>query len=156
MKHRKTDDRRRPERVASRVREELTALLARELEDPRLSRLVIARVRATDDLSIVRVAVSVLGDDEAQSAAHAAAKVLASITPSLRAKMAPKLGMRRVPALQFQVALTHDADARIDSLLAEVSRELHTETRMPGDGSAAAREAVGDGHRAQRDVEHDE
>jgi ribosome-binding factor A len=121
---RKTDDRRRPERVASRVREELASLLTRELADPRLSLVVISRVHATDDLSMVRVGITTLDDDASQAHAKAAVKVLASITPSLRAKLAPRLGMRRVPVLQFVVATSADEAGRLDSLLAEVSHEL--------------------------------
>ncbi len=121
---RKTDDRRRPERVASRVREELASILTRDLADPRLSLVVIARVTATDDLSQVRVGISSLDDDEKQSHAKSAVKVLASIGPSLRAKLAPKLGMRRVPTLQFVVASAGDAVGRLDALLAEVSQEV--------------------------------
>jgi ribosome-binding factor A len=121
---RKTDDRRRPERVASRVREELASLLTRELADPRLSLVVISRVHVTDDLSMVRVGISTLDDDASQAHAKAAVKVLASITPSLRAKLAPKLGMRRVPVLQFVVATSADEAGRLDALLAEVSHDL--------------------------------
>jgi ribosome-binding factor A len=120
---RKTDDRRRPERVASRVREELAAILTRDMADPRLSLIVITRVRATDDLSQVRVGIASLDDDASQSHAKTAVKVLASITPSLRAKLAPKLGMRRVPVLQFAVASAEDAEGRLDALLAEVSQD---------------------------------
>jgi ribosome-binding factor A len=127
----RTDDRRRPERVASRVREELAATLARELADPRLSRVVLSRVDATDDLSLVRVALTVLGDDERQSQAAAAVKVLASLTPTLRAKLAPRLGMRRVPVLQFRVLASGDAASRLDSLLTEVSHELRTPRSEP-------------------------
>jgi|LNFM01.1.fsa_nt_gb ribosome-binding factor A len=136
MNKRKTDDRRRPERVASRVREELAALMTRDLSDPRLNNVVIARVHATDDLSLVRVGVSALDDDDTQSRARTAVKVLASITSTLRTKLAPKLGMRRVPALEFRVANASDPDARIDSLLAEVSRELSTSAKRAGGGGS--------------------
>lgn len=136
MNKRKPDDRRRPERVASRVREELAALMTRELSDPRLTNIVLARVQATDDLSLVRIGVSALDDDEAQTRARAAVKVLVSITPTIRTKLAPNLGMRRVPTLEFRVASAADPAARIDSLLAEVSRELSTSAkRAGGEGS---------------------
>jgi ribosome-binding factor A len=118
------NDRRRPERVASRVREELASLLTRELADPRLRLVVISRVFVTDDLSLVRVGITALDDDASQTHAKTAVKVLASITPSLRAKLAPKLGMRRVPALQFTVVTSGDDAARLDALLAEVAQDL--------------------------------
>ena len=142
----KIDDRRRPERVASRVREELAVVFVRDLADPRLANVVLSRVDATDDLSLVRLALTVLGDDEAQSHAKAAVKVLKSITPSLRAKLAPRLGMRRVPSLEFRVLSTADAATRLDSLLAEVSREV----RAPEKKSEPATDPASDEQRKDR------
>lgn len=116
-------DGRRPERVSARVREELALILARDLSDPRLALINIARVEATPDLSLVRVGVTVLGDDNEQSKAADAVKVLSTIAPALRAKLAPVLGMRHVPKLLFK-PLRADGGARLERLLDEVAREL--------------------------------
>ena len=82
-------DGRRPERVASRVREALAFILSKDLTDPRLALINIARVEATPDLAMVRVGITVLGDDEAQKKANDAVAILTSIAPSLRARLAP-------------------------------------------------------------------
>ncbi len=124
-------DGRRPERVAARVREELALILARELSDPRLALINIARVEASADLASVRVGVTVLGDDDKQTRANSAAKVLISIAPTLRAKLAPALGMRHVPKLTFQ-ALRADGGARLEQLLEEVAAELAKSDKPKG------------------------
>jgi ribosome-binding factor A len=120
----KTDDRRRPERVASRVREEITAALSRDLFDPRLSGVVVSDVHVTDDLSIAHVGLVVIGDDAEATRAEAARRVLTSLEGGLRKRLAPRLGMRRVPALKFRVDRGREEAARLDALLHEVSEEL--------------------------------
>jgi ribosome-binding factor A len=126
----KPDDRRRPERVASRVKEEISSALRRDLNDPRLANVVLSRVHVTDDLSLARIAVSVLGDDEKSTKARAAAKVLGTLEGGLRKRIASRLAMRRVPSLRFVIDADREEASRLDSLLDEVGRELKG---RPGD-----------------------
>jgi ribosome-binding factor A len=119
-----TEDRRRPERVASRVREEITAALNRDLSDPRLAGVVVSDVQVTDDLSLADVSIVVMGDDEAMSRAEGARKVLAKLEGGLRKRLAPRLGMRRVPSLRFRTDHGRAEVERLDSILHEVSEEL--------------------------------
>jgi ribosome-binding factor A len=120
----KPDDRRRPERVATRVKEEISSALRRDLDDPRLANVVLANVHVTDDLSLARIAVSVLGDDEKSTKARAAAKVLGSLEGGLRKRIASRLSMRRVPSLRFVIDADRAESNRLDALLDEVGREL--------------------------------
>ena len=60
---------RRLERVNELLRQELSQLVARELNDPRIPLLVaITRVEASADLQYARVHVSVMGGDEEKQA----------------------------------------------------------------------------------------
>lgn len=120
----KPDDRRRPERVASRVKEEIATALGRDLSDPRLANVVLARVHVTDDLSQAHIAITVMGDDEAGKRAIAACKVLQRLEGGLRKRIATKLSMRRVPSLKFSVLTGREESTRLDSLLSEVEYEL--------------------------------
>jgi ribosome-binding factor A len=43
----------------------------------------------------------------------------------LRKRMAPRLAMRRVPSLRFEVDRGRDEAERLDALLMEVSKELN-------------------------------
>lgn len=120
----KSDAGRRPERVASRVRDELAAALTHELTDPRLAGVVVADVQVTADLSQAHVSIVVMGDDDAGSRAEQARKVLATLEGRLRKRIAPALAMRRVPALRFQVDRSRAETERLDKLLHEVGEEL--------------------------------
>ncbi|MEI8255662.1 MAG: 30S ribosome-binding factor RbfA [Deltaproteobacteria bacterium] len=125
----KPDDRRRPERVASSVKEELATALRRDLDDPRLASVVLAHVHVTDDLQQAHISVTVLGDDPKGTRAHAACKVLRALEGGLRKRLAARLSLRRVPALHFEVDSGRDEASRLDGLLAEVAMDL-----KPGGG----------------------
>lgn len=118
------DDRRRAARVAQRIREELTTILAREVGDPRAQFVVISGVEVTEDISLARVAFVVIGDGPDGEKATAAARVLKRLTATLRAKLAPRLGVRRMPALEFAVDTGREDAQRIDAVLFEVAQEL--------------------------------
>ncbi|HLB29348.1 MAG TPA: 30S ribosome-binding factor RbfA, partial [Dehalococcoidia bacterium] len=64
---------RRAERVGELLREELSQLLLRRLQDPRLAPLItITEVKVTPDLSQAKVYFSVMGTEEEKAAAHRA------------------------------------------------------------------------------------
>lgn len=135
-----TDPTRRPERVAARVQRELADIFAREISDPRLQGLVISDVRVTDDLSLARVVYAMLGDDPNGARAKSAGVRLKQLATVLRAKLAPRLGMRRVPAVEFRVDANRAESDRLESLLHEVSQEL----KAPRAADAAGEGAAGD------------
>jgi len=120
----KIDPHRRAGRVAARIREELAVLLGREFDDPRLVPVVVGEVRVTDDLSQARIRFAVLGDDPKGIRRKQAGRRLKALVPALRAKLAPRLEMRRVPDLLWDMEDTTPEDDRIDSLLLEVAQEL--------------------------------
>lgn len=127
------DDRRRSARVAQRVREELTLILARELGDPRVKELLISEVEVTEDLSLARVSFALIGEDPKGARAKDSLKVLKRITPTLRAKLAPGLNVRRVPELEFRLDTGREDAMRIDAVLYEVSQELAAREAPPED-----------------------
>ncbi len=126
----KPDDRRRPERVASSVKEEIATALRRDLDDPRLANVVLAHVHVTDDLSQAHIAVTVIGDDAKATRARAACQVLRGLEGGLRKRLASRLSMRRVPTLRFEVDSGREGASRLDGLLAEVALDL-----KPGGGA---------------------
>nr|MBO2470176.1 30S ribosome-binding factor RbfA [Bacillota bacterium] len=54
----------RIQRLAERIKEELSDILQRELKDPRLGFVSITDVELTRDLQVAKVYVSVLGSEE--------------------------------------------------------------------------------------------
>ncbi|MCH8346676.1 MAG: 30S ribosome-binding factor RbfA [Chloroflexi bacterium] len=89
----------RLERVNQQLRKEISDLVRRELNDPRLSGLLsITEVVTTPDLASARVYVSIMAAPEEQGAAL---KVLASASGFLNRALRSRLRLRRVPELHF-------------------------------------------------------
>ena len=107
----------RTRRVADRIQVELAQILTRETEDPRLRALNITSVRVSRDLSSARVWVSGRLKPEEESATLTA---LEHAAPYFRTLLAPRLGLRIVPTLRFEVDRTLEAGARIEELLREI------------------------------------
>src|SRR3954447_6714072 len=114
---------RRVERVNDLIREELSALLLREVRDPRLdSDLLISftHVDVTPDLYNARVSVSMLGTEEQQADAL---KALNSAASFFHRELKSRLDIRRVPFLQFKKDTSIEEGARVMSLLERVRAE---------------------------------
>jgi len=107
----------RTRRVAERIMVELAEILATKAEDPRLRALNVTGARISRDLSAARIWVSgaIPAPDE-----PAVLKALAHATPYLRTLLAPRLGLRIVPNLQFLIDHSSESGARIEKLLREL------------------------------------
>lgn len=109
----------RSRRVADRIAQELAEILATKTEDPRLRALSVTGARASRDLTSARVWVSgrLSAEDET-----AVLKALAHATPYFRTLLAPRLGLRVVPTLQFVVDHSIETGTRIEQLLRDLRR----------------------------------
>ena len=105
-------DRRRMERVNGLLREEIAALLASQVNDPRLRGIItITQVRAASDLRSARVYVSVMGAEAVRQEALAGIQSSASY---LRRELRSRVSLRHVPFLTFQL---DDAMLEADRLM---------------------------------------
>jgi ribosome-binding factor A len=105
----------RHERIGVEMREEIGAMLAGELKDPRLVVLtIVTEVRVSPDLKLARVYVNVSGD-EAEQAAALAGMVAAS--GYIRHELCERLQMRRTPELHFVLDSSEEYGRRIEDLL---------------------------------------
>ncbi|MGD0074102.1 MAG: 30S ribosome-binding factor RbfA [Candidatus Binataceae bacterium] len=105
---------RRPERVAEMVLRELSAMLLRDLKDPRLHGVTLTAVRMTDDLRHGRVYFSHLEGAERGEQAIAG---FHSASGFIRNKLGRNLGLRYSPELDFEFDPSIERGARIDALL---------------------------------------
>jgi ribosome-binding factor A len=111
---------RRIERVGDLIRDELSDLLLREVNDPRLGGLIsITRVDVTPDLYNARVFVSVMADETAQQEALRALSAAASF---FHRELKSRLEIRRVPFLTFRLDTSIAEGAKVLSHLDEVLR----------------------------------
>ena len=105
---------RRPERVGEAVLRELSAMLVRDLKDPRLRGITLTGVKMTDDLRQGRVFFSHL---EGSVRAPAAIAGFRSARGFIRREMGKSLGLRYTPEFEFEFDPGLERAARIDALL---------------------------------------
>jgi ribosome-binding factor A len=105
----------RHERIASEIRQEISAMLAGELKDPRLAGLAtVTEVRMTPDLKQARVYVSVMGADAERSSTL---RGLTAASGFIRHELSERLRLRRAPELSFVLDTSEEYAQRIDDLL---------------------------------------
>lgn len=107
----------RPQRVGELIQKEISALLLRGLNDPRIGFVTITGVDVTPDMHLARVYFTVFGDETVRRNCAAGLK---SATAYIRQHLGRQLQMRYTPDLLFQYDSSIDNGSRIDSLLREV------------------------------------
>jgi ribosome-binding factor A len=107
----------RSARVSERIREELSLLLLRKVNDPGLSPVTVTEVSVTKDLRIAHVNYSALVAPEDRPAV---AKALRRSSGFLRRELGHLLGLRYAPELQFHYDDSFDRGARIDAILRDI------------------------------------
>ena len=105
-------DNRRIERVNGLLQQEISSLLASQVNDPRLNGIItITQVQTAPDLRSARVYVSVMGNESIRQEAIAGIQSSASY---LRRELRDRISLRYVPFLSF---LLDDAMVEADRLL---------------------------------------
>jgi ribosome-binding factor A len=113
---RQVSEPRRADRVSEMVLRELSAMLVRDLKDPRLRGITLTGVEMTDDLRHARVFFSHL---EGSARASAAIAGFHSASGFIRREIGRSLTLRYAPELEFQFDPGPERAARIDALLRE-------------------------------------
>ncbi len=94
-------DFKRSDRVAERVKADLSELLLKKVHDPRIGFVTITRVKASDDLRNMTVYVSAFGQDAA--AKKRTLEGLKSATPFLQREVFRRLEIKVSPELIFKI-----------------------------------------------------
>ena len=131
-------DRRRMERVNGLLRQEIAALVANGLNDPRLRGLIsITQVRVASDLRSARVYVSVMGADDLRDDALAGIQSAASY---LRRELRDRIALRYIPFLTFELDETMLEADRLMRIIDDL-RNDDSPTNPGGDGNNAGANA---------------
>jgi ribosome-binding factor A len=121
-------------RVGTRIREELAAMLARDVRDPRVAGAIVSDVKLTDDLGLAKIYVRAMTGD-APAARKSLLAGLEAASGMLRRELGARLGLRISPKLAFYIDESIEKRVRIDALLDEVAREPKAiEDEASGDG----------------------
>ena len=127
----------RQERVAELLFEELSIMVANELDDPKLSMVSVISVQVSRDLRNAKVFVN---HQDEETTRREVLKGLVRATPYLRGQLAVRCGLRMVPELNFYYDDTPERAARVDELLRKIAHERTQEPDeiSPGEISAAS------------------
>lgn len=110
----------RTDRLNHQFKEELSRLLLREVKDPRIGFCTITRVAITNDLSLAKVYVSVLGDAQQKKDSMKGLKKSAGF---MRHQLGQILTLRNIPELRFIL----DENAEHAQRISELIHQIHDE-----------------------------
>ena len=120
----------RMDRVDELLRQEIGAIISRDLSDPRLGFATITDVETSPDLRHARVWVSVIGQPDERKATLA---VLGRATAFMRRELGKRLSLKRIPDLHMQLDDSAERGTRVLRLLNELEagREVDPEAPAP-------------------------
>ncbi len=107
------------DRVAETLREEISAMIAGELADPRISFAYVSEVVINAGGKSARVYIAVDGNAADEE------KTLAALTAArgyIRHELLERMGVRHIPDLSFQLDKSKDLKLRIDELLGRTKK----------------------------------
>jgi ribosome-binding factor A len=111
----------RTDQVGAQVREEVMAIIRRDLKDPRIGFVSITHVRMSGDLRLARIGVSVLGDEAARQRTM---EGLRSATGVIRHELGRRLeNLRFSPELRFELDTSIEYSVHISKRLRELLPE---------------------------------
>lgn len=121
---------RRQQQVSEFLREEISEIMRRELNDPRLGLVSLTRVEVSPDIRRALVFVSVLGSEEEFRDAVAA---LNGASGFIRHVLKPRMHVRHIPEISFRA----DHSMQHAERIARTLRELHVSDEVPEDLDAS-------------------
>lgn len=124
----------RLKKIANRIKEDLSELLIYEVEDPRLSGVMVTDVNVDRELYYANIYVSALEGKERSREVLAG---LESASGFLRSQLAQTIELRTFPRLRFYWDPTPENAARIELLL----KQLHEEEAAKAAASGTAQPA---------------
>jgi ribosome-binding factor A len=125
----------RSERFNKLLLEELSAIVQRELKDPRIGFVSFTRVETTEDLRSAKIHVSLLDDAQAADTLEA----LRHAAGMIRGELMHRIQARRIPELRF----VHDRSIAHSVHIAEVLEKLKHEREGSGEGGAGNANGTG-------------
>jgi ribosome-binding factor A len=122
----------RTERVDELLRQEIGALLTKEVADPRIGFATITEVETSPDLRHAKVWVSVIGQ---QGDRDETLRALAQAMPFVRHELGRRLHIRRIPELHVRLDDSAERGTRVLHLLQELEAGVDPAEIEPFDES---------------------
>ncbi len=119
-------------RIADRIRQDLSEMLIREVQDPRLSGISITDVKVDRELTFADIYVSAV---EGSERSKEVLEGLQSASGFLRSQLAARVDLRAFPRLRFHWDPTPERADHIERILASLRQEPPTPQEKPSDES---------------------
>ena len=110
----------RLQKIADRIREEISAMLIKEISDPRLQNVFVTDVRVDRELAYADVYVSAL---EGKSRSAEIVQGMESASGFLRRSLSTRVDLRAFPRLRFHWDPTPENADHIEKILAQLRAE---------------------------------
>ncbi|MFH1459182.1 MAG: 30S ribosome-binding factor RbfA [Candidatus Omnitrophota bacterium] len=113
----------RQEKVAQRIKQEVSTIIHDEIKDPRIGFVTITKVELTPDLRFGKVFYSVLGDDAQKKSAK---EGLESAYKFIRKLLGERIKLRYTPDIVFKI----DASAEYSIKMSQIFEKLEEERKQ--------------------------
>lgn len=110
----------RLQRIADRIRQELSEMLIREISDPRLKQIYVTDVKVDRELAYADIYVSAV---EGVSRSSEVLAGLESASGYIRKTLASRVELRTFPRLRFHWDMTPENADHIEKVLAELRKK---------------------------------
>lgn len=110
----------RTRRVAKLIREELSYVFLREIDEPELETVTITDVKVTPDLKIARIYFTTFGKEQREPALSKIEEIKSVIRKELARRVR---NLRFIPELEFYIDETQDYAEKIESLFEKIHEE---------------------------------
>jgi ribosome-binding factor A len=120
----------RTDRIDELFRQEIGAILTKEVDDPRIGFATITGVETQPDLRHAKVRVSVIGPTEQR---HAAIVAMGRAMPFVRHELGKRLRMKRIPEFHLELDETLERGTRVLHLLDELEAGHLPSDEAPND-----------------------
>ena len=110
----------RLQRIADRIRQELSEMLIREISDPRLKQIYVTDVKVDRELAYADVFVSAV---EGVSRSADVLAGLESASGFIKRNLAARVELRAFPRLRFHWDMTPENADHIEEILAELRKK---------------------------------
>jgi ribosome-binding factor A len=107
----------RTDRIDELLRQEIGAILTKDVQDPRIGFVTVTVVETAPDLSTARVWVSIIGQPAERETTM---RALNRAMPFVRHELGSRIRLRRIPELQLRADDTAERGTRVLQLLAEI------------------------------------
>ncbi len=111
----------RSHRLAEELKNEISAIITREVRDPRVGFATITEVKVSPDLRYAKVLVSVFGSPEEKQETLAA---LERASGFIRRLVGARIRLRHTPEISFDYDETVEQGDRMMQLIEEIKKEL--------------------------------